>query len=223
MDANSFVEGLLTGYTLELLSGLGLGAAALVGILKARFRPSGTNILWGDVVLSSLLAFAAVCLILFALTGHGIAYKPITSANVKSHIKLWMRSMGKEYNAQDDEKSPNNKLDLGVHGSSIGLFVDSDEYIKIALDISNPLLLKLSPSQKQHINDMVQIQVAELGIASAWGPGPPNDKWEYLGIYKEIPISETITKESFLNAVEQVQRAGIIMKNNLDKDLNHEN
>lgn len=173
---------------------------------------------WTEFTLNVIRNIAFVCVIYYVFTGHGVSYQhPITADNATSQSVEWIRSLGQEAGNSPDE---NGVIELKFYGSRMFLTKSGDGYLRIdmRLDLTSEQadkFTKLSTAQSGQLNNNLTVQSAQLGLENYQ---IARDRLK-LVVFRDVPITNTLTKEAFIDVVGTVQRSGIIMQQTLNKDF----
>lgn len=120
--------------------------------------------------------------------------------------------------ASNDAVHP-EQINLFIHQSPIIVSV-ADGYLRVQFNLHSSeqqnVIAKLKPDQQNRLAHKMEVQLLDLGLQSFTFLDFPEIS---AAGYTDIPISERMTQESFMRTVEQVQRAEVIMQDNIEEDF----
>jgi hypothetical protein len=193
----------------SLLILFGIGVQVVHDKIKTQYPD------WITTVVNGIRNAAYLGIVFFAVTGHGINYKEpekITPTNIEDHLQEWLTSAGY---AVLPEHDPNGKY-FDVSSETLFIRKLTEKRLKlqgnVELSQKQQLALnKMTSVELTRFNHDVAFEAAKLGLHAVIEQG------KILIISRDIPITETMNEQDFLDAVKRVEFARIIIP--LDKEF----
>lgn len=152
---------------------LAAGVAALLGWLKSKASQ------WANPVLYGIVAFTAVLIIGYVLTGRPVLSRQqpqVTSENIEANVKRWSENLGmsvERTNRQDAFFSYTMRL---YNGDPVEIFRGKDKpgYLQFMSTISvaaehQAILAKLSEVQSEKMIQELNLEVARANLGCSFG------------------------------------------------------
>lgn len=213
MDFSALLQGIITNWLSELIV---FGGGLLLAVLKAKAPKVAEPLLYG-VVASSCIALVLVQLGFF----HA---QPLTALNVEPTIRKWM----------DDYHASVTKAECGEgctffygmqfqDGGGLGVGVATKPPFNDSLTLR--LLILTTPlervqfeqlKQKRGLDALIEdikIEAARSKLSFVFQEKPELQ----ITIQKHIPIGPTLTEAAFVEAIEELRAARVLMKTVVDR------
>ena len=202
--------GIMDGVVASLLIFIG---GLVIGWIKVRWP------MYGDAILTAVLAAAGFAIILFTVTGRPIfsAHKPQTSENnVEENVKAWADKVG--LGMKDISQSAKNDayflLEITlVNGNhvQVGRFKEKERehylgfLVPLELRPTQEIVFdKFSDAQKNRLKNQIILELgrARIGYSISLGSSP-----RQIILKKAIPISSNLAQDTFLATLDEMDSA----------------